>query len=317
MKKTVVVLALMLVMVGSLAAGTLAMYTTAIDNMADGSVVAKEFIFLGEGTDSFSHGLKIAPKETVNWQFSVKNHNGSLVTETDLFYKLTFNVQAMAGKTAIDPLVISVLDSDGNALNSVSGTGTFDVTGVFALSQTGQSQSYTVQIYWPSDDGKDMNYAGGRFGTLVNVDAAASQVPFKESENPGQISGISVLYETSPAWTNGQSNRYEYEYRVTVTNNSDKPIKDWFIEFNLNGDRLTRAWSNAVMVRGKPDESYKFINPAYNNSSTDDVLPGQSVTFRGPAVGQGTHAISNVVVGGSNVSVSAAESRSVFGVNLN
>lgn len=315
MKKTVVVLALMLVMASSLAASTLAMYTTSIDDLADGSVVAKEFIFLGEGTDSFSHGIKIAPKETVDWQFSVKNYDGSLVTETDLYYKLTFNVQAMAGKTAIQPLVVSVLDSDGTVLNSVTGTGTFDVTGAFPMSPSGQSEGYTVKIYWPSDDSTDIDYAGGSFGTTVNVDAAASQVPFGDSEE--QISGLSVLYQTSPSWTNGQSSRYEYEYKVTITNNSDQSIEDWFIEFNLGGDKLTRAWSNAVMVQGKPDGSYRFVNPAYNNPSTDDILPGQSVTFRGPAVGQGTQPISNVVVGGSNVNASAAQSGSAFGVTLN
>ncbi len=313
MSKTMIVLTLLLVMAGSLTAGTLAIYTTSIDDLAQGSVSAKEFVFLGEGTDSFSQGIKIAPTETVNWQFSVKNYDGAQITETDLYYKLKFSVQATAGKKAIDPLVVSVLDSTGHVIKSIKGTGTFDVTGAFPVSAAGQSQGYTVKIDWPSDNSVDIKYAGGNYGSTVNVSALASQVPFEGNEPPQ--SDVSVLYETSPAWSNGQSGSYQYEYKVTVTNNSDKPIEDWFVTFDLAGDQLTRAYSNAVMTQG--GGSYKFVNPAYNNTATDDIAPGQSVSFRGPAVGQGSQPIGNVTVGGSNVSAQPATSASRFGVTLN
>ncbi len=312
MKKTVFVLALLLVMAGSLTAGTLAIYTTTIDDLAQGSVSAKEFVFLGEGTDSFSQGVKIAPTETVSWPFSIKNFDGAKVTETDLYYKLTFNVQPIAGKTAIDPLVVSVLDGSGTVLKSVTGTGTFDVTGAFPVAQAGQSKGYTVKINWPSDNSNDIKYAGGNYGTAVNVSAAASQVPF--DSNPAPQSNVSVLYETSPAWSNGQSGSYQYEYKVTVTNNSDKTIEDWYVAFDLSTDQLTRAYSNAVMTQG--GGSYRFVNPAYNNTATDDIAPGQSVSFRGPAVGQGLQPIGNVTVGGSNASAASAKATNRFSVPL-
>lgn len=312
MKKTMFVLALLLVMAGSLTAGTLAIYTTSIDNLAHGSVSAKEFVFLGEGTDSFSQGVKIAPTETVNWAFSVKNFDGATVTETDLYYRLTFHVQPAAGKKAIDPLVVSVLDANGAVLKSVTGTGTFDVTGAFPVSQAGQAKGYTVKIHWPSDNSNDIKYAGGNYGTAVNVSAAASQIPFDGNQVPQ--SNVSVLYETSPSWSNGQSGSYQYEYKVTITNNSDNAIEDWYIAFDLGGDQLTRAYSNAVMTQG--GGSYKFVNPAYNNTATDDIAPGQSVSFRGPAVGQGLQPIGNVTVGGSNTSSASAKVVSRFNVPL-
>ena len=312
MKKTMFVLALLLVMAGSLTAGTLAIYTTTIDNLAQGSVSAKEFVFLGEGTDSFSQGIKIAPTETVNWSFNVKNFDGAKITETDLYYKLIFNVKPTAGKKAIDPLVVSVLDSTGTVLKSVTGTGTFDVTGAFPVSQTGQAKGYTVRINWPSDNSNDMKYAGGNYGTAVNVSASASQVPFDGGQIPQ--SNVSVLYETSPAWTNGQSGSYQYEYKVTITNNSDRTIEDWYVAFDLGGDQLTRAYGNAVMAQG--GGRYQFVNPAYNNTATDDIAPGQSVSFRGPAVGQGIQPISNVTVGGSNMNAAAAKAASRFNVPL-
>ena len=68
------------------------------------------------------------------------------------------------------------------------------------------------------------------------------------------------------------------------------------------------------MVSGLPEGSYKFVSPNYNNPATDDILPGQSVSFRGPALGQGTEPIQNVSVGGSNTAdTSSVELNCEFG----
>ena len=115
-------------MAGSVTAGTLAMYTTSVDNLAQGSVCAKEFVFTGEGSGSFEQGVKIAPGETVSWQFTVRNYSGNIITETDLYYKLTFDVHASDGKSAIQPLAVTVKDENGNTVGRAAGTGRFDVT---------------------------------------------------------------------------------------------------------------------------------------------------------------------------------------------
>lgn len=303
MKKLIFLLTMVLIMLSSIVAGTLAMYTVSIDNLAQGSVVAKEFIFLGEGTDTFQQGLKIAPNETVQWQFKVKNYKDQIVSETDMYYKLTFNVQALTGKKAIEPLRVTVKDLEGNILNTVTGVGRFDVLGAFPLALNGQEKDYLVEINWPGDGSNDIDYAGGNYGTMINVNAAASQLPFtSEPENPPQGNKVSVRYETSVPWQNGQSGPYQYEYKVTITNTSTEPIKDWNLAFFLATDRLTSAWSNAKLEPNLPAGYYKFINPGYNNQTTDSILPGQSVSFRGPAVGMGTQAIHTVSVGGSNIS---------------
>lgn len=306
MKKIVLLLALVLIMVSSIVAGTLATYTVSIDNLAEGSVVAKEFIFVGEGTDTFQQGLKIAPTETVQWQFKVKNYENHIVSETDMYYKLSFNVQALSGKSAIEPLTVTVKDLNGQVLNSLTGVGTFDVSGSFPLAVNCQEQDYLVEIYWPSDGTSDINYAGGNYGTMINVGAVASQIPFStvdpDPEEPSQENQVSVRYETSTPWQNGQSGIYRYEYKITITNNSFEAIRDWSIAFSLPTDRLSSAWSNAKLVSNSPQGYYKFLNPGYNNQTTDDILPGQSVSFRGPALGMGTEGIQTISVGGSNVS---------------
>lgn len=287
-------------MVSSLVAGTLALYTTSIDNLADGSVVAKEFIFTGIGTDSFLQGIKIAPTETVQWQFKVKNYENHVITETDLYYKLTFNIRASENKSAIEPLIVTVKDLEGRILNRVTGVGSFDVFGSFRLSETGQEKDYIVQLDWPGDRSNDHEYAGGNYGTSIKVDAVASQLPLNGGTEP-ENQDISVRYETTAPWQNGQSNIYEFAYKVTITNNTDTTIEDWAIEFTLPNDILSNVWSNAKFIHGLPKGSYKFIDPDYNNQLTDEILPGKSVSFGGLARGLGIEAIENIIVSGSNM----------------
>lgn len=300
MKKTLFILALVLTMASSLVAGTLAMYTTSIDNLTAGSITAKEFIFTGVGTDSFRQGVKIAPSETVQWHFKVRNYEDDIVTETDLYYKLTFNIRPTENKSAIEPLTVTVKDLEGRILNSVTGTGTFDVVDAFMLSEDGQEKDYIVEINWPADGSNDIEYAGEKYGTSITVDALASQLPLNANTDP-EGKGISVKYETTAPWQNGQSGINEFAYKVTITNNTNTIIRDWSIEFALEDDRLVSAWSDAIYVHGLPKGSYKFVNPAYNNTLTDDILPGSSVSFGGFARGMGAEAIESIIVDGSNV----------------
>ncbi|HHW74463.1 MAG TPA: hypothetical protein GX744_04325, partial [Firmicutes bacterium] len=67
MKKALTITALVLLISLSLIAGTLAMYVVEIDDLAEGSVVAKEFILEEGVTNTFSDDVKIAPGETVEW----------------------------------------------------------------------------------------------------------------------------------------------------------------------------------------------------------------------------------------------------------
>jgi hypothetical protein len=147
------------------------------------------------------------------------------------------------------------------------------------------------------------DYAGHGFGTAIRVDAVASQVPLDGGENGGgtQQDAASVKYETTAPWQNGQSGNYQFKYRITVTNNSDRTIEDWSLAFSLPTDRINSVFSNAQLTSSTPEGTNTIVNPAYNNPATDTIAPGASVSFEGNARGQGTEAIRNVTVGGSNV----------------
>ena len=82
MKRTLVIMFLVLAISTSIIAGTMAMYVVEIDDLAEGSVVAKEFVLKPGETNTFAEDVEIAPGESVDWEFSVKNYEGGVVSET-------------------------------------------------------------------------------------------------------------------------------------------------------------------------------------------------------------------------------------------
>lgn len=294
MKKFIFVSLLLLLMASSIVAGSLAMYTTSIDGIASGSVLAKEFIFLEDGTDSFQQGVKIAPAETVRWQFGVKNFDGQVITETDLYYKLAFHVSASAGKTAIEPLTVTVKDSSGNTLSSVTGTGEMIVTGAFPLSTAGQEQFYIVEIYWPSDDSVDIGYAGDSFGTTVGIDAVASQIPFEgqgttptptptPTPSGDDYSSLPVrlnYHIINAWWTDASATTNRANYTMTLTNLSDRKIYDWYVIFDTPNEFYNAYSSIQTSVPG----GYRLTNPVVNNAwdaRSNIDANSNSITFGG------------------------------------
>lgn len=175
MKKVLTIIALVLIVSTSVIAGTLAMYTTTIDNVAEGSVVAKEFTLVKGGTDTFTKGVKLAPSETVDWQFSVKNYDGDVISETAMDLNLAVDVVAENGKSMIAPLVVNVKNSAGDVVGTVNSSGKIEFNDEFALSPSGQEKTYTVSVNWPSDDNSDINYAGANYGTDVKVSVTGTQ----------------------------------------------------------------------------------------------------------------------------------------------
>jgi len=319
MKKAFVTLVLLLAICTSILAGTMASYTTRLDNLAHGSVVAKEFIFLESGSDTFQENVKIAPTETVTWMFAVKNFDETYVTETDLYYRITFNAVASPGKSAIDPLVISIKDEDGDLIDTINGTGSVDADGYFPISVGGQSASFIVEIYWPSNDDKDINYAGHDFGTTIAVSAVGSQFPFEGGPSKGGGSGgeepggeepgeeepgeeppvqsdIEVLFETSSISDSDNT----YEFRFTITNNTSKKINNWKLNFTINGELVpgTDLLYEVQNSNGSSPKQY-CLRPVSENK---EIPPGASVSFGGFATCTGDEpVISSVEVNEKDV----------------
>lgn len=171
MKRTLIIVALVLVITTSIIAGTLAMYTITIDDLAEGSVVAKEFVLKPGETNSFEENVKIAPGETEEWEFSVRNYDGDIVTETDMDLEFKVELKNVAGKDAIEPLVFTVEDEDG-VLELEDGVffDEFD-------KDVKKEKTYTVTVKWPweTDGVDDKDFAGAGHGTAVKVSVTGIQ----------------------------------------------------------------------------------------------------------------------------------------------
>ena len=288
-------------------AGTLASYTTTLDNFASGSVVAKEFIFMEDGTDSFQQNVKIAPTDTLNWSFGVRNYNGTFVTETDLYYNLVFTASATAGKQAIEPLVITVKNQQGDVVGTINGTGTVDVFDQFPLQSEGQRHGYTLEIHWPSNDEIDINYAGHNFGTTINVSAIASQVPF-EGNGSGDDPGQGEPGQGDPAFatvtysivSRSVGNPPTHTFNITITNLSEETINGWELRLIYPG-KIFEIWNAEYQELDGSTGLYSITNAVgYTNS----IPPGESRTFGGRAEGDGYSEIESVTLNGrENINV--------------
>lgn len=175
MKKILTLVALVLIVSTSVIAGTLAMYTTTIDNIAEGSVVAKEFILVEGGTDTFTENVKIGPSETKDWQFKVRNYNGAVISETGMDLNFAVDVLAENGKTVIAPLNVSVKNPNGDVVGTVNSNGKIEFADEFELSASGQEKTYTVSVNWPSNNTVDSSFAGTAYGTAVKVSVTGTQ----------------------------------------------------------------------------------------------------------------------------------------------
>lgn len=330
MKKTLTILLLVLAITTSLIAGTMAYYTVTLDNLVQGEVVAKEFIFVekpGQQTLSFSDS-RIAPGETVEWPFTVQNHKDGLVTETDMYYRLTFVVGATDDKQAIAPLAVTV-NGHTVTLND-DGTGTFITDGNFLLQSPDnqQSENYRIVLTWPHGE-NDSAYAGNNFGTTVTVNAVAQQVPFDEvepetPEEPGTeipggddeesgeteliTSDIIVVYKITEAWKQGDPDTpggYEFKYEIDIINNSDKKINNWVLKFELKDDNLTSSYQSIPTNPTKDNDGcYTISNPgSWNKHIPTNGSLADKVTGLGTRSGDKHQPIKNVYVNGIKASV--------------
>ena len=296
---------LVLAITTSLIAGTMAYYTVTLDNLVQGEVVAKEFIFVEkEGQQTLSFSDKMAPGETVEWPFTVQNHKDGLVTETDMYYRLTFVVGATDGKQAIAPLAVTV---NGQTVTlKDDGTGTFITDGNFLLQSPDNQQSddHRIVLTWPHGD-NDSAYAGNNFGTTVTVNAVAQQVPFDEvepetPEEPGTeipggddeesgetepiTSDINVVYKITHAWKQGDPNTpggYEFKYEIDIINNSNNDINNWQLSFKLEnvilvGGDGTQIWNATI---SKEDEIYTIKEPSKEYNVT--IESEETLSFGG------------------------------------
>lgn len=175
MKRTITIISLIVAILFSIISGTLALYTITLPNIAEGSVIAKNFVLIGEGSQEFTTNVKIAPSETKEWNFTIRNYDDTATTETDMKIDVTVDVSDAEGKTAIAPLKVTVLNAESEVLGTeeVTGTGQITFSDYFEANDA-QTYTYTVVINWPDTD-NDVTYASPDYGTAIKVSVTGTQ----------------------------------------------------------------------------------------------------------------------------------------------
>ncbi|MDD3540794.1 MAG: hypothetical protein PHG57_05995 [Eubacteriales bacterium] len=174
MKKTLLIVALVLAITTSIIAGTMAYYTITLDDLVKGEVVAKEFILEGENTSTHQESVKIAPGESLEWTFNIKNFDANdAVTDTDMDVTIDVDLQDLVEVNDITvPLEVSyTLDTSVVA----SEDGTFSK--LFTAGENA-TKTLTVTVEWPweTEGVDDIDFAGQNLGTLsVSVTGTQSE----------------------------------------------------------------------------------------------------------------------------------------------
>ena len=101
MKKFILTVALVLAVVTSLVAGTMAAYTQQIDDSSK-DIIAKTFSITNDTSDSFNEAIKVAPGESVTYQVTVKNEG-----EVDAALTMGVDLRDVNGNQ-IDGLAIKI-----------------------------------------------------------------------------------------------------------------------------------------------------------------------------------------------------------------
>lgn len=196
MKRTLMIIGLVLVITVSLIAGTLAYYQITIDKLAEGELTAKQFIFIEDDSDEWQEKMLIAPGETIDLRFGVQNFEGSNVTQTNMDVEITLLFGETKGGLLgrLDGGIYKLPKGDGQP-QKIAGFEELEVVGEklgYTLTETFQAESaesvkYQLLFDWPWD--KEGNHGSVEIDTALAgkgpIDITVTAVGTQVNPNPG------------------------------------------------------------------------------------------------------------------------------------
>ena len=154
MKRSITILVLVLMVITSLNAGTLAIYTSTAD-VAALDVSAKRFVLDVDRGDQLELSLKVAPGERANYNFEVTNTNSDgNVSEVDMDMLISADFSAVT--QAITGVEIELLQYGVNgyvpvATVDANGQLTYRQDALFTASAS-RVERYSLTFFWPDGD---------------------------------------------------------------------------------------------------------------------------------------------------------------------
>lgn len=171
MKRTIQALVLLLMLVTSLNAGTLAVYTSRVD-LAPVTVAAKRFALGVNQGGQGEFDLKIGPGELVSYQFDVTNQTtDGHVSEVDMDVMIQADFSAILQSIPNMVVRLTRLGSAGDvtvAQADASGTLTYEGSRFF-LADVGAEASFALTFYWDDGNGATSLPDGSRMTLPLTV----------------------------------------------------------------------------------------------------------------------------------------------------
>lgn len=180
MKKLLLTVALVLAVVTSLVAGTMAAYTQQLDTTSQ-AISAKTFSIKDTTSDSFQQAFKLAPGESVEYSVVVTN-DGEVNSTLDMSAAIV-----AADGNDIDGLTLDIVSVEKLAVDEASAKNaklsvSKESNGVLAK---GESASVTFVLTWDystdddanSRDNADMAKAASLFEVSINAVSATKAAP--------------------------------------------------------------------------------------------------------------------------------------------
>ncbi len=145
-KALMVVLSLMAMIAVSMLGVTMSSYVKELQLFGDGWMGPKYFAF---DMDSSGDMQDLAPGETVDYDFSVRNFDNNGVTQVPLHVAIEIDYPAQLAGTGV---IQSELLQGGSALASDLGNGKLAATGSTMPANTATTDTYTLSLTWLDSD---------------------------------------------------------------------------------------------------------------------------------------------------------------------
>lgn len=146
MKKTLIISTMVLAIVTSIVAGTLAVYTKTLD--FDGQVTAKTFDIRETANETID--IKLAPSEVDSWNFTLTNTtDAGLITEVDMSTDIAVTMPAEFADVSIKLYTVAQ-DGTKTLVNVTSTTGNTTLYSNADFSKAGVSTTvnYELEFTW-------------------------------------------------------------------------------------------------------------------------------------------------------------------------
>jgi hypothetical protein len=158
MKKLLLTIALVLTIVGSMTAGTMAQYVKTAST--DINPQFKQFNFSAARSANQAFSLQLAPGESKTWNIDVSNTEGGIFSETDMIVTLNLTYNYLPAG-----LTFSV-----NNIPYVSGS---EVSVATLIGNHSNTQTITITANWA--DANDNTSYQGRNDNVVTLNLTATQ----------------------------------------------------------------------------------------------------------------------------------------------